>query len=91
MQFEGLESLSMQKAKLEMNDRLDTKSFTWGIIKIYNYTLIGDQGLQDRVVRLTMDHLKMLRSRDEEAVSRISQNSLLKSVSQFTLTCSWRL
>ncbi|KAJ5742373.1 uncharacterized protein N7511_011392 [Penicillium nucicola] len=82
MFIEGLKALSNQKAERELIDRLDANSFPRAIFEIYNPTPADDRGLRDMAVKVTMDHLTMLRSGDE-GVPVTFKNSLLKSVPQF--------
>lgn len=82
MFIEGLKALSNQKAERELIDRLDANSFPRAILEIYNSTPAEDRGLRDMAVRVTMDHLTMLRSGDE-GVPVTFENSLLKNVPQF--------
>ncbi|KAJ5398963.1 hypothetical protein N7465_009452 [Penicillium sp. CMV-2018d] len=80
--IQGLKALSNQKAERELIERLDAVSFPRAIFEIYNSTPPDDRGLRDMAVRVTMDHLTMLRSEDE-AVPMTFQNNLLESVPQF--------
>ncbi|CAG8175834.1 unnamed protein product [Penicillium salamii] len=82
MFISGLKALSSQKTEKEFLERLDASSFPRAIKEMYTSTPEHVQGLRKIAVKVTMDHLKMLRSRDE-GITKIFKNSLLQSVPQF--------
>lgn len=58
-------------------------SFPDAVLEIYNSTPTVDRGLRDLAVRVTMDHLTILRT-GEEAAQGPFQDNLLESVPQFS-------
>jgi hypothetical protein len=61
MFIEGLKTLSKEKARSELRQRLDPDTFPQTIFEIYNSTPASDRGLRDMAVKLTMSHLTELR------------------------------
>lgn len=65
MFIQGLKALLKAKVKRELLRRLDSNIFARAIFDIYNLTPENDRDLRDLVVRVTIDYLTELRTREE--------------------------